>query len=124
MIVAIFSFAILDTVIIYYIGELKVWMRLAYHIPFIPIVAGMGYEVLKLTAKYRDNILFCFLAKPGLWLQNITTKQPDDKQVEVALKALEAAFGEDLEKHSGKTYVAEATRDPSPKSFQMDHWVM
>ena len=108
MIVAIFSFAVLDTVMIYYIGELKVWMRLAYHIPFIPIVAGMGYEVLKLTAKHRDNILFIALAKPGLWLQNITTKQPDDEQIEVALKALEVAFGDDLEKYTGKTYVAEA----------------
>ena len=108
MIVAIFSFAVLDTVMIYYIGELKVWMRLAYHIPFIPIVAGMGYEVLKLTAKHRDNILFRALAKPGLWLQNITTKQPDDEQVEVALKALEVAFGDDLEKYTGKIYVAEA----------------
>ena len=108
MIVAIFSFAILDTILIHYVGELKVWMRLAYHIPFIPIVAGMGYEVLKLTAKHRDNIFFRALAKPGLWLQNITTKQPDDEQVEVALKALEVAFGDDLEKYTGKIYVAEA----------------
>ncbi len=108
MIVAIFSFAILDTLMIYYIGELKVWMRLVYHIPFIPIVAGIGYEVLKLTAKHRDNILFRLLAKPGLWLQNITTKQPDDEQIEVALKALEVAFGDNLKKYEGKTYVAEA----------------
>ena len=83
-------------------------MRLAYHIPFIPIVAGMGYEVLKLTAMHRNNILFIALAKPGMWLQNITTKQPDDAQIEVALKALEEAFGENLEKYTGKTYVAEA----------------
>ena len=108
MIVAIFSFAVLDSVMIYYIGELKVWMRLAYHIPFIPIVAGMGYEVLKLTAKHRNNIFFIALAKPGMWLQNITTKQPDDKQIEVALKALEEAFGADLEKYTGKTYVADS----------------
>ena len=108
MIVAIFSFAILDSVMIYYIGELKVWIRLIVHIPFIPIVAGIGYEVLKLTAKHRENIFFIFLARPGLWLQNITTKQPDDEQIEVALKALEAAFGNDLEKYTGKTYVAEA----------------
>ena len=83
-------------------------MRLAQHIPFKPIVAGMGYEVLKLTARHRDNILFKTLAKPGLWLQNITTKQPDDEQIEVALKALEEAFGDDLKKYTGKTYVAEA----------------
>ena len=83
-------------------------MRFVFHIPFIPIVAGLGYEVLKLTAKHRNNIFFIVLARPGLWLQNITTKQPDDDQIEVALKALEEAFGNDLEKYIGKTYVAEA----------------
>ena len=49
------------------------------------------------------------MAKPGLWLQNITTKQPDDGQVEVALKALEEAFGDKLSQYTdGETYVAEA----------------
>ena len=92
-----------------HVEELKIWMRFVYHIPFIPIVAGMGYEVLKLTAKHRNNIFFRALAKPGLWLQNITTKQPDDSQVEVALKALEEAFGEKLSEYTrGETYVADA----------------
>ena len=84
-------------------------MRLVFHIPFIPVIVGLGYETLKLTAKYKNNIFFRALAKPGLWLQNITTKQPDDKQVEVAIKALESAFGDKLSQYtSGKTYVAEA----------------
>jgi len=109
MIVAILSFAILDSVVLFYVDELKIWMRLTLHIPFIPVVAGMGYEVLKLTAKHRGNIFFRALAQPGLWLQNITTKQPDDEQVEVALKALKEAFGDKLSHYSkGETYVAEA----------------
>jgi len=109
MIVAILSFAILDSVVLFYVDELKIWMRLILHIPFIPIVAGLGYEVLKLTAKHRSNIFFRALAKPGLWLQNITTKQPDDEQVEVALEALREAFGDKLSQYSkGETYVAEA----------------
>jgi len=109
MIVAILSFALLDSIIMIYIQEITVWMRLVLHIPFIPVVAGMGYEVLKLTAKHRDNMFFRTLGKPGLWLQNITTKQPDDLQVEVALRALEEAFGERLSEYSqGETYIAEA----------------
>ena len=109
MLVAILSFAILDSVVLFYVEELKIWMRLIFHIPFIPIVAGLGYEVLKLTAKHRSNIFFRALAQPGLWLQNITTKQPDDEQVEVALKALKEAFGDKLSQYtSGETYVAEA----------------
>ena len=109
MMVAILSFALLDSIALLYVDELKVWMRLILHIPFIPIVAGMGYEVLKMTAKYRENLFFQVLSKPGLWLQNITTKQPDDSQVEVAIKALELAFGEKLtELTPGETYIAEA----------------
>ena len=64
---------------------------------------------LYLRIARRNNIFFLALSKPGLWLQNITTKQPDDDQVEVALKALESAFGDKLSQYtSGKTYVAEA----------------
>ncbi len=109
MLVAILSFAILDSIVMLYINELKVWMRLVLHIPFIPIISGLGYEILKLTAKYRNNFFFSTLSKPGLWLQNITTKQPDDTQVEVAIKALKEAFGDKLPEYTvGKKYVAEA----------------
>ena len=108
MIVAILSFAVLDSILMLFVGEIQVWMRLIMHIPFMPLVAGIGYEVLKLTAKHRENILFRMLAQPGLWLQNITTKQPDDTQVEVAIAALESAFGENLDQYSGKIFVAEA----------------
>jgi uncharacterized protein YqhQ len=108
MIVAILSFSVLDSILMLFVGEIQVWMRLIMHIPFMPLVAGIGYEILKLTAKHRDNILFRMLAQPGLWLQNITTKQPDDSQIEVSIAALESAFGENLEKYEGKTFVAEA----------------
>ena len=108
MIVAILSFSVLDSILMLFVGEIQVWMRLIMHIPFMPLVAGIGYEVLKLTAKHRENILFRMLSQPGLWLQNITTKQPDDSQVEVAIMALESAFGKNLEHYSGKTFVAEA----------------
>ena len=109
MLVAILSFAFLDSVVILYVDIMKIWMRLVLHIPFIPIVAGLGYEVLKITARHRRNFFFSALAKPGLWLQNITTKQPDDAQVEVALMSLKEAFGDKLSTYTGgKTYVAEA----------------
>jgi len=63
-----------------------------------------------LILQYKDNnIFFLALSRPGLWLQNITTKQPDDEQVEVALRALKEAFGDKLSQYSkGETYVAEA----------------
>ena len=108
MIVAILSFSVLDSIIMLWVDELKVWMRLLIHIPFIPVVAGLGYEVLKATAKHRENILFRALSKPGLWLQNITTRQPENDQVEVAMEALKSAFGDNMKRYTGKSYVAEA----------------
>ena len=68
----------------------------------------MGYEVLKITSKYRDNIFFRILAKPGLLLQNITTKQPKDDMIEVAITALKEAFGNRYEDMVGTEYTAEA----------------
>lgn len=107
-IVAILTFAVIDSILALFVGDIKVWMRLLSHLPLIPLVAGFGYEVLKLTAKHRDNILFRAFAQPGIWLQNITTSQPDDSQVEVAITALKEAFGEDLQKYEGQQFVAEA----------------
>ena len=71
MIVAILTFMVIDTLFIQLFGEITLLNRLFMHILFIPLVAGFGYEILKLTVKYKTNILFVILAKPGLWLQNI-----------------------------------------------------
>ena len=75
----------------------------------MPIVSGIGYEVLKFLARYQNNLLCKILSKPGLWLQKITTKQPSDNQVEIAIVALKEAFGiENLKKLQGKQYKADA----------------
>ena len=114
MIIGILTFTVIDSLFLAYFHTMNLFInplitRVILHILFMPLVAGFGYEVLKLTAKYQNNLFFMLLAKPGLWLQNITTKQPDDDQVEVALKALKEAFGENLPQYTdGDTYIAEA----------------
>ncbi len=108
MIVAILSFGIIDTIALFYITNLEPFIRIIFHIPLIPVVGGIGYEVLKLTAKHRKNILFQLLSAPGIWLQLITTKKPDDEQAEVALEALKCAFGDDIPDYIGKEHIAEA----------------
>ena len=108
MIIGIITFSIIDSIFLYYIGSLDLIVRIIMHIIFIPLVAGFGYEVLKLTAKYKQNIVFRVLAKPGLWLQNITTKNPTDNQLEIAIEALKSAFGENISNYEGKQHVAEA----------------
>lgn len=66
------------------------WARIVNRILLIPIVLGVAFEVLQLTNKVRDIPLLRFLGYPGLWLQLLTTKEPTDDQVEVAL----ASFNE------------------------------
>ena len=110
MVIGILTFSIIDSLFIYYIGQLNLMTRIIMHILFIPLVAGFGYEVLKLTAKYQQNFIFKFFAKPGLWLQNITTKQPTDEQLEIAIIALKSAFGDKLSHYEGKKHIAEAVQ--------------
>jgi len=105
---SILLFAIIDSVFMLWLGDLGVKLRLAIHLPLIPLVAGVGYEVLKLTSRFRHITWVRALAAPGLWLQNITTSEPDDDQLEVALKSLQTAFGESAHQYVGKISVAEA----------------
>ena len=105
---SIVMFALIDSVVKLFVGEMNLQIRLLTHLPLIPLVAGVSYEVLKLTAKYRHIAWVRAMAAPGIWLQGITTSEPDDDQLTVALESLKYAFGDDLEKYQGQTYVAEA----------------
>jgi uncharacterized protein YqhQ len=108
LIAAILAFALIDTVILALTGEITLGLRLLVHLPLIPVVAGIGYEALKITAKYQHLLLFRWISLPGIWLQYITTKQPDDDQVSVALESLKVAFGDQLSDVAGHQYVADA----------------
>lgn len=92
---AILCFAILDWLLIIALGELTFLIRIGTHIPLIPLVAGVSYEGLKLTARHSRSALGKTLVAPGLWLQRITTREPDDSQIEIALAALKAALNKD-----------------------------
>ena len=105
---AIIVFSLIDTFLIYIIGDISLPIRLMVHLPMIPFVAGVSYEIIKVTAKKGDSIIFRMLRAPGLWLQNITTRKPEDEMVEVAITALKEAFGDKFDEMSGKEYVAEA----------------
>jgi len=104
---AIIVFALVDTIVISLLGTISLPMRILFHLPLIPIVSGIGYELIKLSSR-KNSLIFKLLKKPGLWLQNITTKPPDDEMVEVSIRALKEAFGDQYEVMIGKEYTAEA----------------
>jgi len=55
-------------------------------------VAGLSYEIIRLSAKKESGAFFKMITKPGVWLQNVTTKEPDDLQLEVAIHALKESL--------------------------------
>ncbi|WP_309862453.1 DUF1385 domain-containing protein [Desmospora profundinema] len=65
----------------------NVWDRILTRLMLIPVVIGLSYELLRLTNALRDVPVLTYLGYPGLWLQKLTTRQPDDDQVEVAIAA-------------------------------------
>jgi uncharacterized protein YqhQ len=70
-------------------------VRLASRIALIPVVLGISYEVLKWTNSCRENKYFKFLGYPGLWLQLLTTKEPTDDQIEVAIASFDEMLREE-----------------------------
>ena len=108
MLVTIFTYAMLDSIALLFIENLNYYYRAIFHILCLPLVSGIGYEVLKFLAKKQNNIVCKILSQPGLWLQHITTKEPSDKQLEISIYALKKAFGEKINQYSGKKYTADA----------------
>jgi uncharacterized protein YqhQ len=85
--------SIIDTLHIQYIGEYaNLFHRFGIRLIFIPLLAGVSFEALKLSAKYRNWPIVGWIIQPGLFVQRITTRKPDKAQIEVAIKALEAAI--------------------------------
>ncbi len=90
---AILTYSVSDSAFAMIFGRAPgVIERFSTHLLFLPIVAGVSFELLKLSGKTRNNPLTRFLIAPGLWLQRITTREPADDQVEVALTALRSSI--------------------------------
>lgn len=79
---------ILMVIVFTFIGNTDVLGRIITKIIAMPLVMGIAYEVFRLPLKYPNNKLVQILIAPGLWIQRLTTKEPDAKEIEVALTAL------------------------------------
>jgi uncharacterized protein YqhQ len=89
---------IISMVVYMFIPVTTFWARFAERIALLPVIAGVSYEIIRYAAKHRGS-LFALMTAPGLWLQRITTKPPDDREVECAIVALDEAMV--LEKQRG-----------------------
>lgn len=68
------------------------YVKFGARVVLIPLIAGLAYEVIRFSARHLQSRLCRMLITPGLWLQRITTKEPDDKQLEIAIVALREAL--------------------------------
>ena len=83
-------------------------LRLVLRLALVPVIAGVSYEIIRLAGR-TDNALIRIISAPGMWLQRLTTREPDDSMIEVAIASVEAVF-------DGKAYLKETF------GYDVDAW--
>ncbi|MEE0929140.1 MAG: DUF1385 domain-containing protein [Acutalibacteraceae bacterium] len=91
LLVSIFVTFILDAILPWLKGIL--WLRTIIKLLLIPVICGIGYELIKVCGKH-DNVITRIIAAPGLWIQRITVKEPDDSMIEIAIAAMNEVIPE------------------------------
>jgi uncharacterized protein YqhQ len=87
---------IVSIIAFFFIHTNSIVDKILWRLALLPLIAGVSYEIIKLAGRY-DNPVTRFLSAPGIWLQRVTTKEPDAKQIEVAIAALNAVLGDSKE---------------------------
>ena len=91
----LFVVLILAIIVFAMIGLPSVWIMVLSRLALIPVISALGYEVIYFGSRHTENPLVRAILAPGLWLQALTTRQPDERQIEVALLALSTAIEAD-----------------------------
>ena len=104
----LFFVMIVSIIFCFFITAESQVMRVLLRVALMPLIAGVSYEIIRLAGN-SDNPVVNALSKPGLWVQNMTTKEPDDGMIEVAIQAVEAVFDwrKYLNENFGTSYVCE-----------------
>ena len=87
-------------------------LRVVFRILLVPVIAGISYEFIRLAGRSENKVVE-LLSKPGLWMQNLTTREPDESMAEVAIASVEAVFDwrAYLAENFGKTDLTEEKRE-------------
>ena len=91
-------------------GRHPLWWLILSRVIFIPVIAAASYEIIRFSGAHQDHILTRIMAGPGLLLQKLTTRQPDDGQIEVAISAMETALAAD----EGREFAPPQGPEPEP----------
>ena len=86
---------VVSIIVFMFIPREPLWMLVGSRIVLIPVIAAMSYEFIRFTGLRGGNVLVDAIGKPNLWLQKLTTAQPDDEMIEVAVAAMESALEND-----------------------------
>ncbi len=84
----LFAVVIISVLVFALAGLHATWLMILSRIVLVPVIAGISYEIIYFAGRHRDNIIARIVSRPGLWLQSLTTREPDDSQIEVAIAAL------------------------------------
>jgi uncharacterized protein YqhQ len=91
----LFTVVIIAIIVFALVGMLPLWQLVLSRIVLLPVIAAVGYEVIYFSGRHAENKVVRALTAPGRWLQRLTTREPDDAQVEVAIAALKGALEKD-----------------------------
>ncbi len=84
---------VISMIVFYFISSENIFIRLLLRLALLPVVAGISYEIIKFAGRH-DNWFTSIISAPGKWFQYITTNEPDDSQIEVAIASLKAVMPE------------------------------
>ncbi len=87
---------IISIILFSFVSWGNMWIRLGMKLLLLPIVAGISYEIIRWAGRSKNKVV-CVISRPGMWLQNITTREPDDSQLEVAIESMKAVLTENKE---------------------------
>ena len=86
---------VIAVIVFAFLGRPEIWLRILSRIAFIPVISAVSYEITRFTARHTNKKVVRILLAPGLTLQKLTTREPDDAQLEVAISALKTVIEND-----------------------------
>jgi uncharacterized protein YqhQ len=110
-------FIIVSILLFSLLAGTELWIAILGRVLLVPVIAAVAYEVLRWGARRRDNWAVRWLFLPGIWLQRITTRQPDDSMIEVAIASMQEAIAANGE--TAPDGSADPVREPIPDAREL-----